>query len=103
MSTKPLTGEESTGTQVEPNVLDGVPAHANYWGTDGAGDEHYWSVSEYTMYVDTDDGVEGFDIHETPCEDLVDWAIHIALKRGYWADVDLSAEAQRRLTAGGDH
>lgn len=103
MTTKTRAGDESTGTdRIEPDHLDAVPAKANYWGTDGDGDEHYWSVTEQTMYVDGDDGVEAFEIPATPCEDLVDWAIHVAMHRGYWADVDLPVEAERRLTAGGD-
>lgn len=95
MSTKTRTREKRTDTE-------SVPGHANYWGTDGDGDEHYWSVSEQTMFVDTDDGVEAFPMAEFGGDDLVDWGIFVASNRGLWEDIDLPVEAARRLTKGDD-
>jgi len=97
MSIKMRTGDESTGTERDAvEVVDEIPSHASHWGTDGDGVDHYWSVSAYTMYVDGEQ-IEAFDMHAAPYDDLVGWAIHVMVKRGYWQTVDLDERHARKL------
>ena len=79
---------------------DELRGKASLIGIDGDGDRHYVvtpTVADgHPVLVETDDGVEEFDLEETPCadqEDAIDaWIQHVANKRGGWGYIAYNQE-----------
>jgi len=88
------TGQKTSGTiRITPEKADVIPADASRIGVDADGAPHYLGDpvqhDGIPVYVDAADGVEEWDLTETPCGavdgDAVDaWIDHVERKRGEW-------------------
>ena len=78
--------------------IDDLPSDANYIGTDGAGNEQYWSIYRQTAYVISADGeIEAFPLEETPLVTLGQWVSHVERKRGEWEECYVSGASAAEL------
>ena len=86
MATTQFTDETVSDVQQRPRYDNQVPG--SYFGTDGAGFEHYFVMGAQRMRVTDGDEVRTFRIPHD--KDLVDWAIQtVEQHKAYWADVRL--------------
>lgn len=98
----------ATNARNAENSIEQIPASAGLVGVDGDGDRHYVGnpVTDGTIriYVKGDDGVEAYDLAETPCieqDDAVEaWIQHVARHRG-WEHIAYERPAAQRLAEGG--
>lgn len=73
-------------TDAEQQTESDVPGA--YFGTDGAGFDHYWMSGDRYMRVTDGDDVRKFKIPDG--ESLVDWAIHSVVEHdAYWEQIKL--------------
>jgi hypothetical protein len=74
-------------THFEPRTVErtDLPDAVGALGVDGEGRTHYTTtaVGGLTVYVETGEGYDAFDLEETPCGGLVDWIDHAGTLRGW--------------------
>jgi hypothetical protein len=70
----------------EPDTTSSLPDAVDALGVDGDGRSHFSTpatLGPVTVYVETDDGFDVFELAETPCGDLEDWIAHVDAQRGW--------------------
>jgi hypothetical protein len=70
----------------EPDTTSSLPDAVDALGVDGDGRSHFStpaSTGPVTVYVETADGYDVFELAETPCGDLEDWINHVDAQRGW--------------------
>lgn len=79
----------------------------SYFGTDGAGFEHYWSSATRTMTVLNPESGEArefeipSELHDPDARPMVDWAIDTIEQHGEaWVDVRTGREHERKWLQG---
>jgi hypothetical protein len=74
-------------TRYEPDSVetDELPDAVDALGVDGDGRTHLATtpVGGLTIYVETADGYDVFELAEMPVSDLADWIDHVGTQRGW--------------------
>ncbi|WP_250864842.1 hypothetical protein [Halorientalis regularis] len=75
-------------TQYTPRSVErtALPDAVDALGVDGDGRTHYItprSAGPVTIYVETGDGFDVFELEETPCDGLEGWVDHVGTLRGW--------------------
>ena len=74
-------------TQYTPDTIDSteLPTTTNALGVDGDGRTHFVTtpVGGLTIYVETGDGFDVFEVDEMPVADLEGWIDHVEAQRGW--------------------
>jgi hypothetical protein len=82
-------------THYEPTQIESadLPDTVTVLGVDGEGQTHYATspVGGVTVYVGGEDGLQAFDLAETPVDGLEGWIDHVGSQRG-WNRLNYSAD-----------
>lgn len=73
-------------THYEPATTKALPRAVDALGVDGDGRTHFATPATHgpiTIYVETGDGYDVFQLSELPCDSLEGWIDHVGTLRGW--------------------